>query len=58
MRDDQTLAARFWIDRATGLLLQRQLFSSDGFFEIAEVNGNAARRLIMQPGSDVELEFD
>lgn len=30
LRDDQTLAARFWIDRATGLLLQRQLFSSDG----------------------------
>jgi sigma-E factor negative regulatory protein RseB len=30
LRDDQTLAARFWIDRATGLLLQRQLFSQDG----------------------------
>lgn len=29
-RDDQTLAARFWIDTATGLLLQRQLFSVDG----------------------------
>ncbi|MEU4194701.1 sigma-E factor regulatory protein RseB domain-containing protein [Kribbella sp. NPDC026611] len=30
LRDDQTLAARFWIDKATGLLLQRQLFSVDG----------------------------
>jgi negative regulator of sigma E activity len=30
LRADQTLAARFWIDKATGLLLQRQLFSGDG----------------------------
>lgn len=30
LRDDKTLAARFWIDQATGLLLQRQLFSGDG----------------------------
>jgi negative regulator of sigma E activity len=30
LRDDQTLAARFWIDKTTGLLLQRQLFSEDG----------------------------
>jgi len=30
LRDDRTLAARFWIDKATGLLLQRQLFSVDG----------------------------
>lgn len=30
LRDDQTLAAKFWIDKATGLLLQRQLFSPDG----------------------------
>ena len=30
LRDDETLAARFWIDKATGLLLQRQLFSVDG----------------------------
>ncbi|TWD73254.1 MucB/RseB-like sigma(E) regulatory protein [Kribbella amoyensis] len=30
LRDDQTLAARFWIDQASGLLLQRQLFSADG----------------------------
>jgi negative regulator of sigma E activity len=30
LRADKTLAARFWIDKATGLLLQRQLFSPDG----------------------------
>ncbi|MFK4087440.1 transcriptional regulator [Kribbella sp. NPDC020789] len=30
VRDDKTLAGRFWIDKATGLLLQRQLFSVDG----------------------------
>ncbi|TCN34842.1 MucB/RseB-like sigma(E) regulatory protein [Kribbella sp. VKM Ac-2500] len=30
LRDDQTLAARFWIDKTTGLLLQRQLFNVDG----------------------------
>nr|WP_238356828.1 sigma-E factor regulatory protein RseB domain-containing protein [Kribbella italica] len=30
LRGDQTLAARFWIDQATGLLLQRQLFAADG----------------------------
>ena len=30
LRGDKTLAARFWIDKATGLLLQRQLFSADG----------------------------
>ncbi|MFF0343738.1 sigma-E factor regulatory protein RseB domain-containing protein [Kribbella sp. NPDC004875] len=30
LRGDQTLAARFWIDKTTGLLLQRQLFSQDG----------------------------
>jgi sigma-E factor negative regulatory protein RseB len=30
LRGDRTLAARFWIDKATGLLLQRQLFSVDG----------------------------
>ena len=29
-RPDQTLAARFWIDRATGLLLQRHVFTVDG----------------------------
>jgi negative regulator of sigma E activity len=30
LRADRTLAARFWIDKATGLLLQRQLFTVDG----------------------------
>jgi negative regulator of sigma E activity len=30
LRADKTLAARFWIDQATGLLLQRQLFSGNG----------------------------
>jgi sigma-E factor negative regulatory protein RseB len=30
LRGDKTLAARFWIDKATGLLLQRQLFAVDG----------------------------
>jgi negative regulator of sigma E activity len=30
LRGDQTLAARFWIDKATGLLLQRHLFGLDG----------------------------
>ena len=34
------------------------LFSSDGFFEIAEVNGNAARRLGVASGSVVELEWE
>lgn len=29
-RPDRTLAARFWIDRMTGLLLQRHLFTVDG----------------------------
>lgn len=29
-RSDHTLAARFWIDQATGLLLQRHLFTMDG----------------------------
>lgn len=32
------------------------LFSSDGFFELAEVNGNAARRLGVREGAAVELE--
>ncbi|HEU4948164.1 MAG TPA: sigma-E factor regulatory protein RseB domain-containing protein [Kribbella sp.] len=30
LRADRTLAARFWIDKATGLLLQRQLYAGDG----------------------------
>ncbi|HEX4609070.1 MAG TPA: SAM-dependent chlorinase/fluorinase [Urbifossiella sp.] len=32
------------------------LFSSDGFFEIADVNGNAARRLGVGPGAPVRVE--
>ncbi|MBN9119482.1 MAG: SAM-dependent chlorinase/fluorinase [Planctomycetes bacterium] len=32
------------------------LFSSDGYFELAEVNGDAARRLSAHPGDAVELE--
>ena len=34
------------------------LFSSDGFFEVAAVNGSAARRLNVEVGSAVELEWD
>jgi S-adenosyl-L-methionine hydrolase (adenosine-forming) len=34
------------------------LFSSDGFFEIAEVNGNAARKLSVESGTAIELEWD
>jgi S-adenosyl-L-methionine hydrolase (adenosine-forming) len=34
------------------------LFSSDGYFELAEVNGNAARRLNVQAGDAIELEWD
>jgi S-adenosylmethionine hydrolase len=32
------------------------LFSSDGFFEIAEVKGNAAQRLGVNAGAVIELE--
>lgn len=34
------------------------LFSSDGFFEVAEVSGNAARRLGVREGVMVEVEFE
>ena len=34
------------------------LFSSDAFFEIAEVNGNAARRLGVGDGTQVAVEFE
>ena len=34
------------------------LFSSDGYFELAEVNGNAARRLNAHAGTLIELEWD
>jgi S-adenosyl-L-methionine hydrolase (adenosine-forming) len=45
---------RAYSDGATGELVS--LFSSDGFFEIAEVNGNAAKRLGVTAGAVVELE--
>ena len=34
------------------------LFSSDGYFELAEVNGNAARRSNAHAGTLIELEWD
>jgi S-adenosylmethionine hydrolase len=34
------------------------LFSSDGFFEVAEVNGSAAHRLGVAAGEAVELEWE
>jgi S-adenosylmethionine hydrolase len=33
------------------------LFSSDGFFEVAQVNGSAAARLAVREGAVVEVEF-
>jgi S-adenosylmethionine hydrolase len=45
---------RTYADAAAGELVC--LFSSDGFFEVAEVNGNAARRLGAEAGTLVELE--
>jgi S-adenosyl-L-methionine hydrolase (adenosine-forming) len=45
---------RTYADATVGELVC--LFSSDGFFEIAEVNGNAARRLGVTAGAIVELE--
>jgi S-adenosylmethionine hydrolase len=47
---------RSYSDAAPGELVC--LFSSDGFFEVAEVNGNAARRLGVEPGAAVELEWE
>jgi S-adenosylmethionine hydrolase len=47
---------RTYADAASGELVC--LFSSDGFFEIAEVNGNAARRLGIEAGAEVELEWE
>src|SRR5262249_60595211 len=47
---------RTYADAAAGELVC--LFSSDGFFEVAEVNGNAARRLGVDPGAAVELEWE
>jgi S-adenosylmethionine hydrolase len=45
---------RTYSDGTTGELVS--LFSSDGYFEIAEVNGNAAKRLGIAAGAVVELE--
>jgi S-adenosylmethionine hydrolase len=47
---------RTYADAAPGELVC--LFSSDGFFEVAEVNGNAARRLGVEVGAAVELEWE
>lgn len=46
---------RTYSDAAPGELVS--LFSSDGFVEIAEVNGNAARRLTAAVGMTVEVRF-
>jgi S-adenosylmethionine hydrolase len=34
------------------------LFSSDGYVELAQVNGNAARKLSTDVGAAIELEWD
>jgi S-adenosylmethionine hydrolase len=47
---------RAYADAAPGELVC--LFSSDGFFEVAEVNGSAARRLGVREGTRVELESE
>lgn len=47
---------RTYADAAAGELVC--LFSSDGFFEVAEVGGNAARRLGVEAGAPVELEWE
>ena len=47
---------RTYADAAPGELVS--LFSSDGYFEIAEVNGNAARRVGVEAGAEVELEWE
>ena len=47
---------RTYAEAASGELVC--LFSSDGFFEIAEVNGNATRRLGVEAGAEVELEWE
>src|SRR5262249_36382369 len=45
-----------YADAAPGELVS--LFSSDGFFEIAEVNGNAAKRLAVDVGTVIDLQFE
>ena len=47
---------RTYSDAAPGEIVC--LFSSDGYFEVAEVNGNAANRLGISAGALVELDWD
>jgi S-adenosylmethionine hydrolase len=47
---------RTYADAAPGELVS--LFSSDGYFEIAEVNGSAASRLGVREGAVVEVESE
>jgi S-adenosylmethionine hydrolase len=47
---------RTYADAAPGDLVC--LFSSDGFFELAEVAGSAARKLAVDVGTAIELEWD
>jgi S-adenosylmethionine hydrolase len=55
--DPRTLRwVRTYADAAAGELVC--LFSSDGFFEIAEVNGSAARHLGVDAGAAVEIEWE
>jgi S-adenosylmethionine hydrolase len=58
--DDAKPLALRWVrtysDATAGELVC--LFSSDGFFEIAEVNGSAARRLGANTGAAVEVEWE
>ena len=58
--DDQSPHPIRWVrtysEAAPGELVS--LFSSNGFLEIAEVNGNAARRLGVRDGVMVEVEFE
>jgi S-adenosylmethionine hydrolase len=57
---DVPLGALRWVrtysEAAPGELVC--LFSSDGFFEIAEVNGTAVGKLAAEVGTSVELEWD
>jgi S-adenosylmethionine hydrolase len=55
-RDPQPIRwVRTYSDAAPGELVS--LFSSDGFFELAVVNGSAARHLAAAVGAVVELQF-
>jgi len=48
--------ARTYADATPGELIC--LFSSDGFFEVAEVNGSAARRLGVEAGACVKIHVE